>query len=464
MHRPLHWLLSATLSCVVLACSTEGESTGDASSGDAGGADDGGRLDGSIRGDGGATGDGGMGLIAEPEAIAQQGDALLVAGAMDGDFFVARYALDGQLDPSFGVEGVTRVDFGGESGEGFLARNIDAAFALAVTTDGILLAGGARGYVGGEGGNLAIAKLTSEGAVDTTFGTNGTVVTSTGDLTSRWHRIVVDGDGRIYAIGTVLNSGGTRPDLVVARYSNGGVIDPSYALPGGGGAGVVWNGGGEDWGIVGELVDGRIVAGGGASFRLTRFDSTGALDPSFGTAGVFSDPDGSFFAATVLPDGSSILAGIAPGDESARNELKIVKLSPSGTLDGSFGSGGVATIAYDLTLLEFEDGQTLDGGFLAIRGIERAEDGDLLLYVSLLGFLNVYPAVARIDLDEAAAVTSFGAGGLAVVQGALPLLGDLTAPEPASHAVRVGSELFLVDYRVDDAHDGLWIGSVALGE
>ena len=97
--------------------------------------------------------------------------------------------------------------------------------------------------------------------------------------------------------------------------------------------------------------DGKIVAAGttgknptgyisGNRFALARYETDGALDASFGTAGRVRTGFGSghggatALGVVIQPDGKIVAAGYA------RKGFAIVRYNPDGSLDQSFGSGG----------------------------------------------------------------------------------------------------------------------------
>ncbi len=94
--------------------------------------------------------------------------------------------------------------------------------------------------------------------------------------------------------------------------------------------------------------DGRIVSGGETEidgtykFVATRMLIDGKLDPSFGSGGVTLPHEGGANAIALQPDGKIVLAG----SSGAGNSLAFtaVRLLPDGSVDTSFGSGGIATI------------------------------------------------------------------------------------------------------------------------
>ena len=101
---------------------------------------------------------------------------------------------------------------------------------------------------------------------------------------------------------------------------------------------------GDDYGMaVAIQSDGKIVVGGfaGSDFAVVRYNPDGTLDTGFGTNGIVitSISAGSDQANDVViqPDGKIVLAGTSSGS------FALVRYNSNGTLDSSFGSGGIVT-------------------------------------------------------------------------------------------------------------------------
>jgi uncharacterized delta-60 repeat protein len=100
----------------------------------------------------------------------------------------------------------------------------------------------------------------------------------------------------------------------------------------------------EGRGIVMQADDKLLVAAGAAGdLRAVRFEADGSLDAGFGTAGVAQVDAGSGSEQTraiaLQVDGRILLGGEAafPTD----HDIVVVRLLADGSLDGSFGTGGV---------------------------------------------------------------------------------------------------------------------------
>ncbi len=114
-----------------------------------------------LQADGRIVAAGTAGRNVRPQAF-YEGGVSLTGGAQAGTTFaLARYATDGSLDPSFGGDGKVRTRFG--------QTRSAAAYAVAVQPDGKVIA------VGFAGRALALARYASDGTLDPSFGSNGTV-------------------------------------------------------------------------------------------------------------------------------------------------------------------------------------------------------------------------------------------------------------------------------------------------
>ncbi len=140
-------------------------------------------------------------------AVAVQADGkLVVAGSSDGNFALARYAVDGALDPSFSGDGLVTTDLGGtDDGQG-----------VVIQTDGkIVVAGGSEE-------NFALARYTTGGGLDPSFSGDGVQTTDFG-LEDRATAVALQADGRI-VVGGIAGD-----DFALARYTTGGTLDPSFS-------------------------------------------------------------------------------------------------------------------------------------------------------------------------------------------------------------------------------------------
>jgi uncharacterized delta-60 repeat protein len=273
-------------------------------------------------------------------ATVLQGDGKIVAAgrSLNGtndDFAVVRCNPDGSLDAAFGSYGVVRTDFGGAD---------DVAAAVAIQSDGKIVAAGTAVV---KGKNVfAAARYRSDGSVDTTFGSKGKVTVSLGTSTAAAFAMALQIDGKIVLAGYADGKNGLEFALV--RLTSSGAVDTSFGSRGS----VLTDFGGKDdvANAVAIQPDGKILAAGyafvrgGYDFGVARYNANGTLDSTFGYRGqVTTDFHGYSDAAMALAlqqDGKVVVGGHAwvNGDD-----FGLVRYLSNGTLDWTFGSGGLVT-------------------------------------------------------------------------------------------------------------------------
>lgn len=182
-------------------------------------------------------------------------------------------AAPGALDPAFGAGGSVTTNFAGPD---------ETGFATAIQGDGkIVVAGSSIGA----GEQVALARYDTAGVLDPSFGGDGRVVTNFTAGNDFAFAIVIQADGRIVVAGAAGGSGGR---IALARYDPAGALDPTF-----GGDGKVttdFSPGQDLANALAVQADGKLVVAGrtdgsGGRFALARYDTSGALDPTFGGDG-----------------------------------------------------------------------------------------------------------------------------------------------------------------------------------
>lgn len=219
----------------------------------------------------------------------------------------------------------------------------------------------------GLGGGLLVCAVTAAlvlavaaradvpGGLDPSFGHGGIATPGAG---SRLFGTAVQGDGKVLAVGEVGTQSGTT--LLLARFTVAGSLDRSFgaggvvkgpAIPGLRGGGSIGRG-------VAIQADGKIVVVGTVTtsvgtgrlgLLVERYNPNGTLDPSFGTGGVvdaLGQSSGDGYAAAIQPDGKIIATGDADADGTGGTapRVAVVRLNPNGGLDPSFGTGGSSVL------------------------------------------------------------------------------------------------------------------------
>ena len=318
-------------------------------------------------------------------AIAVQPDGkILVAGGADlvatqFDFALVRYNANGSLDSTFGNGGKVTTDFNG---------GLDAASAIAVQTDGkIVLAGFAT--VGNP--HMALARYNSNGALDTSFGTGGKIVTDINGTRNSANAVAIQSDGKIVAAGSTLTTLGSFMMFALARYNVDGSLDSTFGS-GGKVTTQVVAGDGEDDEIFALAIqpDGRILAAGkanfGQDFGMVRYQTNGSLDTTFGASGlVTTDFNGGSDSARGIAlqiDGKIVLAGAANLTSGSTGDFGLARYNLSGSLDSTFGSGGKVVTDFN-------------GNFDGARGVVLQSDNKIVAAGSTFTVANLDFALAR---------------------------------------------------------------------
>jgi uncharacterized delta-60 repeat protein len=236
-------------------------------------------------------------------------------------------AASGDLDPSFGSGGVVTTDFGGRG---------DVALGVAIQPDGKIVVAGNSSARDVFNVDFALARYNPDGTLDSSFGSGGTILSDLGSNIDAASDVLLQTDGKIVAAGT------SNRQFGVARYTAAGALDSGF-----GSGGIVRTsfGGGFDqaWGVA-RQPDGKLVVvgtgGPSADILVARYNADGSLDGGFGSVGKVVTDLGSFDQAleAVIADNGKITVGGRSGGEFA-----LVRYLPDGSLDPSFGSGGIVT-------------------------------------------------------------------------------------------------------------------------
>jgi uncharacterized delta-60 repeat protein len=135
------------------------------------------------------------------------------------DFALARYSADGGLDPSFGTGGKVTTDFNGGS---------DEAYSVVLTSDDKIIVGGyAESFLTI---NFALAKYNNDGSLDTNFGSNGKVTTDfSGSIQDIARSVVLTSDDKIIVGGFTIDINNSFY-FSLARYFNFTEPEPIVVL------------------------------------------------------------------------------------------------------------------------------------------------------------------------------------------------------------------------------------------
>jgi uncharacterized delta-60 repeat protein len=307
------------------------------------------------------------GMAEQPDGKAVLVGQTAADASSPGNCAVARLNPDGSPDSSFGAAGRAEVSFGGD----------DACFSAALQSDGKLVVAGKTTASGVD--QWAVARLNSDGSLDPTFGTGGKSVLTFGATGGDAVSVLVQPDGRIVVIGSSSTTA-TQSDFTAVRLTSSGAIDTSFGT---GGTAHVDFGGDDHVEAAALQPDGRIILAGdstagmgGHNFAVARLNSDGSMDPSFGMAGQvvldFGGDDGAN-AVVVQPDGKILVAGSTTAGGGG-GDFALARLSSNGSLDPSFGAGGKATVDFGGADSAFGIALQPDGSVVLAGGTNTTTD------------------------------------------------------------------------------------------
>ena len=365
--------------------------------------------------------------------IVQSDGKIIEAGSTyngaDTDMTLVRFNTNGSADTGFGSGGEVVLNF---------ASQWDSVTALAVQSDGKILAGGYNAYVSGgtSYSTFALARFNSNGTLDTSFGAGGEVTTDFGTIQCNGRALVVQSDGKIVLAGNNLYAS-TNTDFAIARYNSDGSLDTSFGT--GGKVITDFSGVGisnPNDSVTGAALqsDGKIVVVGNSNnqIAIARYNTDGSLDTGFNSTGKLVsvlDSGGQCAAIGVglTSDGKIVVGG------ERDNVAAVARYTSSGALDTTFNTTGYVT------------NSTLNGN---ATGVAVQADNKILLTgqgaFNLL--LNTF-SVARYNTDGSVD-SGFGSSGIAsmTMVGLSQAFQTGLAIEADGKVVLSGSANFLTNY------------------
>ncbi len=357
--------------------------------------------------------------------IAFQPDGkILVAGSawdtsIGMDFTVTRFNADGSLDTSFANNGVFRYDFTGSDDEGW---------GIVLQPDGkIIIAGEA--YLGVFSGEVdtafALIRLNPNGSFDSSFGSNGIVITNFFASLDAATEVALQPDGKIIATGYVTPGGvnvAGAYDFALARYNPDGSLDQTFGT--GGTVITDFNGLGDRAQTSVLQPDGKIVLAGWVyttiaaqiDFGLARYNPDGSLDLTFDGDGKVVTTFGNNLSElargiALAPDGKLVVAGDFYNPppivgQSGHWDVAIARYNTNGSLDASFDGDG--RFVYDSNLSDRNEGA---------EDVVVQPDGKIIFVGDSHLIVNAVPGVSDQDLlmgrlnVDGTFDNSFGNGG-----------------------------------------------------
>jgi uncharacterized delta-60 repeat protein len=264
----------------------------------------------------------------------------------------------------------------------------DHAHSIIQTTDGGYIITGYTNSFGAGERDFYIIKLTSDGSLDTTFGSGGTRTVG-GAGSDLPYFMTQTTDGSYIITGWTTSFGAGSNDAYIIKLTSDGSLDTTF---GSGGTRTV-GGAGNDYvySSIQTTDDGYVIVGKTNSFGagsddayIIKLTSDGSLDTSFGSNGTRTiGGTGNDYARSVIQasDGGYIIAGWTNSYGAGNYDMYIVKLTATGALDTSFGSNGTRTVGGTGNDYAFNIIQTTDGGYVVGGYTQSYGAGDSDFYI-----------------------------------------------------------------------------------
>src|SRR6266516_3659946 len=278
-------------------------------------------------------GESGTGVALQPDGkiiwVGSQGNPSFPAGGTFS-FAVARFNANGTLDTSFGTGGQASVEFFAPPMQGAQ----EFAGAVLVQPDGkILVAGSARqGQIRFAPIQGALARFNANGTLDTSFGTGGQILSSSGGITA----LGMDAAGNMFTLPA-------RAEFSPMGHAGTGVTPAAITASSHGGSSIFLPSGqfvqANTIGVTKHDVD----------VQVQRFNPDGSIasaSPAFDYAGAPGLDQAIDSAGAVAAQANG--QAVAGGEHFLSTSLfGLARVNPDGTLDAGFGSGGVLTTTFN---------------------------------------------------------------------------------------------------------------------
>ena len=233
-----------------------------------------------------------------------------------------------------------------------------SALAIQTSNDKIVVAGSAT-VSGTE--NFCVMRYDTDGTLDSTFGTSGIATTVIGDHAEA-RAVALQSDEKIIAAGLTITNG--QPSIALARYATNGTLDATFGTGGIVTTSISYRAFGASVAI---QSDGKIIVVGNVDdreFGVVRYNTNGTLDGTFGTGGIVQTSlSGHTYATSVgiQTDDKIVVVG------KSGSTFTVVRYDSTGATDNTFGTSGVAQTAFNgyavpTSLIIQTDGKIVVGG------------------------------------------------------------------------------------------------------
>lgn len=317
---------------------------------------------------------------------------VLVAGEVEDLLYVAAYEQNGQSNLNFGDAGYSVIIPPDMTGE---------VRALAAGSNGDIYAGASLREPGGFISDtlFGVYRLDADGAQDMAFGIQGFATANVDTGRAEVPEALLFDGSTITIAGNVATPGSVNRDFALARFNQLGEPDSSF-----GSNGVVmtaWNVADYQSSRIlalGRQSDGKLIAGGTLNLTgfvnfaaIARYNVDGSIDTSFGVDGLTLldfGVEANGDDIIVLPDDTILVLGTAFGGSSPDINVGVARLTSNGSLDLSFADQGFG-------IFQRPDNRTGRGSEMA-----RDSEGNILVAVQARQGFSLLKLSANGEVDS----------------------------------------------------------------
>ncbi len=252
----------------------------------------------------------------------------------------------------------------------------ESANSIAIQSNGKIVVAGSSSN--GTNNEFTVTRYNTDGSLDSSFDSDGKVTTTIGSNADAFS-VAIQSDGKIVLAGNAIIGG--RDEIAVARYNTDGSLDSSFDSDGK----VTTTIGEADYATsVVVQSDGKIVVagssatGGDSNFALIRFNTDGSLDSSFDPAVTpIGSANDEAYSVAIQSNGKIVVAGYS--DNGAQRVFAVARYNTDGSLDSSFNSDGKVTTAIGSDDLAKSVAIQSDGKIVVAGSSSNGSDNDFAL-------------------------------------------------------------------------------------
>lgn len=291
---------------------------------------------------------------------------------------------------------------------------------------------------------VTVKVFAQAGLPDPRFVNGGSTITYLQGSKTAAMDVAVDNSSNIYVSGIAGEVDYDDGDFVVVKYFPNGAIDSTFGTDGV--ASIDFGGEAEYGAAIAIQDDGKIVVAGTQSISLhgliavTRLESDGSIDQTFGTDGkvLFNPESWSYYGwiedMILQPDGKILMTGFV--FNGANKDLLVIRLYSDGSFDSTFGAFEPA-FSEDGTIIFNQIFDTEEYG----NKVLLTSDSEIII----VGRSHVKPTVLKLHSDGSTDST-FGTNGAVELDMRINEFGEKIAGDGFSGALQSDGKILVVGY------------------